>query len=284
MPPPKYLDARSPADWSATVDYDAWRDRYSIEDAIAIHHGGGGDYPAGQPDAGPGVESAQLRTWERYHLSRGWRGLAYGWAFGQSGTCYRIRGWNHYAAHRGDVDADGISNNSEVIPALFILSGNRHPPTDALIRRFEDWRRWVETVAPYPAPGRRLYGHKNLTATICPGPLVMPYVVSNRYLSDPDPNPDWTRDLIMALPTIRRGDGFKAGGRSHLKADVKRGQGLLLAAGFKDQNTSTPETATDGLFGRGTETAATAFQAATAGLTADGVIGKNTWRALLGES
>ena len=97
----------------------------------------------------------------------------------------------------------------------------------------------------------------------------------------PPPPGDWTTDLIMALPTLKKGDGFISG-RPHLKPDVKNAQGLLLANGFKDQNTSSPEDATDGLFGSGTETSAKGFQASRR-LTRDGVIGENTWTALLGQ-
>ncbi len=275
----------APVDWGAAVDYDKWRDRYTIDDAWAIHHGGGGDYTAARPPFSPAAEESQLRSWESYHLRRGWRGLAYGWAIGQTGATYRARGWNFYAAHRGDLDADGISNNSEVIPVLFILSGLRHSPSPAMLDAFENLREWGE--AEIARSGTlRLYGHRELSATACPGPLVMEYVTTHRYAvppGEPPPATDWTHEVIMAMPTIRRGDGFKAAGRSHLKADVKRGQGLLLAAGFKDRNTSTPETATDGLFGSGTETATRGFQTSV-GLAVDGVIGEATWTRLLGQS
>lgn len=271
--------------WGAAVDYDKWNDRYSIDDAWAIHHGGRGDYTAASEPFGVHAEAAQLRSWERYHLSKGWRGLAYGWAVGQTGTVYRARGWNFYAAHRGDIDADGISNNSEVIPVIFILSGLLHTPSPAMLDSFETLRDWGESAIARSGV-LRLYGHRELTATTCPGPLVMEYVTTHRYAVPPGETPpatDWTTEVIMSLPTLRRGDGFRSTGRSHLKADVKRGQGLLLANGYKDANTSDPETATDGLFGPGTETSTVSFQS-DVGLTPDGVIGPTTWKRLLGQS
>ena len=100
----------------------------------------------------------------------------------------------------------------------------------------------------------------------------------------PDPPPlggDWTKELIMALPTLRKGDGFNAQ-NPQLKPDVKNGQGLLLANGYKDQNTSSPEDATDGLFGSGTELSTKQFQGSK-GLAQDGVIGSKTWTVLLGQ-
>ena len=86
----------------------------------------------------------------------------------------------------------------------------------------------------------------------------------------------------MALPTLRKGDGSTSTGKAHLRPDVKNLQGLLLANGYKDQNTSSPEDATDGLFGTGTETSTKGFQAANS-LTRDGIAGQATWTALLGE-
>ena len=85
----------------------------------------------------------------------------------------------------------------------------------------------------------------------------------------------------MALPHLRKGDGFK-NQNPQLKPDVKNLQGLLLANGHKDQNTSSPEDATDGLFWTGTETATKQFQGSK-GLAQDGVVGKNTWTSLLGQ-
>lgn len=87
------------------------------------------------------------------------------------------------------------------------------------------------------------------------------------------PSTDWTTGVIMALPTIKQGDKGD---------DVGRGQGLLLAAGFKDKNSNKPETAVDEIFGPGTHTATIGFQKSK-GLKQDGVIGKNTWTKLLGQ-
>lgn len=94
----------------------------------------------------------------------------------------------------------------------------------------------------------------------------------------PPPSTDWTDQLIMALPTLRKGDGYYI--NMGLAPDVKNLQGLLLANGFKDKNSATPESATDGKFWTGTETAVKGFQKAKK-LTVDGIAGKNTWTKLL---
>jgi GH24 family phage-related lysozyme (muramidase) len=71
--------------------------------------------------------------------------------------------------------------------------------------------------------------------------------------------------------TLRKGDGFGNGGTPHLMPEVERLQKALNKAGY--------EAATDGLFGKDTEKVVKAFQRAN-GLTADGIVGPATWRAL----
>jgi hypothetical protein len=173
-----------PTGWGARVDYDQWNDPYTPDDGIALHHGGSSDYPAHRKPYSQDKEMAQLRGWEAFHIDgRGWRGIAYGWGLGQSGTLYRLRGWNTYGAHLGDVDGDGIANNAEILPVVFIGSGSRvslSPAAEATLVRF---RRYAETVAP---EATRLYGHKEIQAkpTACPGQLLMDYVTTHRELED----------------------------------------------------------------------------------------------------
>ena len=176
-------NALSPRQWGARVDYDLWRDFYTPDDGVALHHGGGGDYPAGNPPYTQAKEIAQLRAWEAFHIDgRGWRGLAYGWAIGQTGTIYRARGWASYGAHTGDVDGDGIANNSEIIPIIFIGSGHHHLLSSAAREATAQIRRWIEGQAP---KATYLYGHQELrgTVTSCPGPIGMTYVRANRKLN-----------------------------------------------------------------------------------------------------
>ncbi len=176
--------AISPRGWGAKVDYDKWTDRYTPDEALALHHGGSGDYPAHKPPYSPEKEMKQLRSWEAYHLSRGWRGIAYGWAIGQSGTIYRLRGWNGYGAHTGDHDGDGVSNNSEIIPILFIGSGDRQVLSDAAQTALRELRVWLEAALGRPL---KLYGHQEIQdrGTRCPGQYGMEYVRENRWVSFP---------------------------------------------------------------------------------------------------
>lgn len=169
----------SPTQWGAKVDYDEWTDRYTPDDKIIIHYGGGSAYKTNDLAS----EARVLRSFEQTHLNKGWRGLAYGWAIGNSGTIYRGRGFNSYGAHQGDLDEDGIFENSEGIPVVFIL-GVDETPSVAALASFANLR----TVTLEPRAGRKLpvYGHKEIaelgsgTITTCPGPPLMAHIKIER--------------------------------------------------------------------------------------------------------
>lgn len=171
----------SPTEWGARVNYDTWNDPFTPDDGVALHHGGGSDYAAAQPPYTLEKSAQLLRSWERYHLSRGWRGLAYGWGVDQGGRIFRIRGWNRYGAHLGDIDGDGIANNDEIVPIIWIASGNHHQMTEAADQAVQ-WLRLNVIQAESPN-ATFLWGHKEVQLdkpTSCPGPGGMAYVSANR--------------------------------------------------------------------------------------------------------
>ena len=174
--------AVSPKDWGAQINYDEWTDRVYDKDAIAIHHGGSGDYLAAQQPFSQAKEAALLRTWESYHLSKGWRGLGYGFGVGMTGIVYRIRGWNNYGAHLGDHDGDAVSNNKEIVPVILLMSGmpNRHSPSKEMLAGFHRLRSYLEHTEDQPLP---LYGHQEIQTdkhTSCPGVNNMAWIRANR--------------------------------------------------------------------------------------------------------
>lgn len=98
----------------------------------------------------------------------------------------------------------------------------------------------------------------------------------------PAPATDWTKELIMALPTLKEKDGFSST-TPHLRDDVRRMQACVAIGGVMAENTFDPRTGKpDGLYGPGTKNAVVAYQQRN-GLTADGICGKDTWTKLLGE-
>lgn len=97
------------------------------------------------------------------------------------------------------------------------------------------------------------------------GYAVPDYAAAADDVADPEPDPEPAAELD-GLPTIRFGDAGWT---------VCSAQGALIAHGF-----SCGPDGPDGDFGRNTRNAATRFQKSM-GLDADGVIGPQTWAALL---
>lgn len=166
------LSPVSPASWGALVNYDTWNDPNSV-DKWVIHYGGPAvtDY-----DAGHEREMAVLRAWEKYHIDHnGWRGIAYNYAIGNSGTLYRLRGENKGGHTRGDYEPDGISENTEARAVVFILGGTQQPSDEALATFALMWGE-----RPLLVIGHRdvfLHGSGG-TATACPGDYLHGWLTS----------------------------------------------------------------------------------------------------------
>ena len=196
--------AVAPRDWGAQVDYDSWTDQVHDKDAIAIHHGGGGDYPAANQPFSTEQEESLLRKWEGYHLSKGWRGLGYGYAIGMTGTVYRIRGWNNYGAHLGDIDGDAVANNKEIVPVVLLMSGNsnRHTPSEDMLAGFHRLRGYLEDTEGVGLP---LFGHREVQTdkgTACPGPNNMAWIRENRTSRTDRVSPPPVREKPSVPPPV----------------------------------------------------------------------------------
>lgn len=194
----------SPKEWGARVDYDAWTDRFTPDDGVALHHGGGVNYPAGRAPYNLANEIAQVRGWEGFHLGKGWRGIGYGFGVGQTGTIFRMRGFGTYGAHTGDVDGDGIANNTEIVPIIWVASGNHHKVSDAAADSINWLRRTI--IEPKSPKALYLFGHQELkgTGTTCPGPNGMDYVRKNRLaLEPPMLTPEQTKALDWVIATLK---------------------------------------------------------------------------------
>lgn len=169
------FDAVSPAEWGAEVDYDSWN-RPNQVDKWVLHYGGGAVSGA---DDGVAREMAVLRAWEYHHINaRGWTGIAYNYAIGQSGTLYRLRGENDGGHTRGDYEPDGISENEEARAVVFILGGSQQP-SDLALKTFR--RMWAQD--PMPVIGHRevfLHGSGG-TDTQCPGEPLTEFINTKGY-------------------------------------------------------------------------------------------------------
>lgn len=206
-----------PKGWGARIDYTLWSDPYVPKREFVAHYGGGANtagsvsgvvvpgwrerprpwrHPVNwwrwydSPDflAQLADERAVLKGWEAFHTrpvsegGRGWRGIAYSFAVGQSGTVYSLRGWNRNAGHyeSDDWDHDGIPSNAESLAVVFVL-GHGQPPTRAAWRAFKKLRRWAIRVQP-AVDDMVVLGHFEVAAsgghsTACPGGLVMERII-----------------------------------------------------------------------------------------------------------
>lgn len=180
----KELDPVLPRQWGAQVDYLAHNWSGWDPDKLVIHYGGN---PAFSGDSKlalqrgyeefPSVpaEMRVLRIYEQSHLSRGWRGLAYNYAIGQSGTLYIGRAEQHSGATSGDYEGDGIPENNEARAVLFLLGGDQEP-TEAALNTF---RKLYQLT---PDDQKLVIGHRMVKGTTaCPGPWLLEFINTDAY-------------------------------------------------------------------------------------------------------
>lgn len=270
------LDQYAPEDWGADIDYDSWDDRTNTSQVFV--HWGGPPVRDSAADGNVNGEKAQLRAYEDFHVrGKGWRGLAYDWAIGQSGTLYRVRGAAKSAATSGDVDEDGFHNNVEG-EAILCMVGQGQEPSEAMLTTLA---KVIETLEY-----EEVYTHEEAggIATACPGPELRAWVEAFRSGADeaPDASDDDAADedvdedekpsekpsskkewYDVKVPLVKRGQ------RSQHVRIVQ----YLLGLYGNSVNV-------DGIFGPETERGVRGFQSKR-GLYNDGIVGPKTWGALL---
>lgn len=92
---------------------------------------------------------------------------------------------------------------------------------------------------------------------------------------EPKPEKNWTEKIVDELPLLKQRTDL------HRASEADRVlQGLLVSHGVLDLRPNLDGDRFDGKFGKSTDAAVRKFQSRK-GLTVDGVVGKNTWSALL---
>ena len=163
---------------SPTADY-----RYARATHLALHHTATAS--AGAADTWDEC-AAGVRAIQDYHIhGRGWIDIGYNYLICQTGAVFRGR--EDRTPRRDVVGAhDGYNEGSVGTAAL----GYFHPPenqrpTSDLLASVVDLFAWIAArrdidptgVAPYAGYGRSLrtvYGHRDVTATACPGDHLYP--------------------------------------------------------------------------------------------------------------
>lgn len=192
----------------------------------------------------------------RWHLANGWVGIGYHFLVRKDGSVYRGRPEDTVGAHAGN-------NNYDSIGVCF--EGNFMTETmgDAQRKAGQELVQYLK--GKYGIS--KVQKHSDVNATGCPGTHFPFAAIADGGTAD-KPSESATGGFTAVFPQLSKGS----------KGDkVRVLQELLLGRGY-DLGTY----GADGDFGATTYRRVVSFQAAN-GLTADGIVGKNTWRKLLRE-
>lgn len=165
-----------PAEWGAKVDTTkGWADDSRYKPNCYIVHYGGGANKAGDRPYDTDREMAVLRSWEAWHTSKSrpqgtMRAIAYNYGVGQTGTGYYLRGPKH--SNGGQY---GVWNSTSRT-VVFILGGEQQA-SGAARRMFG--RLWLEE----PFTGK-VYGHRDVGDTACPGKWLYEWIRRDGWLDD----------------------------------------------------------------------------------------------------
>lgn len=192
----------------------------------------------------------------RWHLANGWVGIGYHFLVRKDGSVYRGRPENTVGAHARNNNYDSIG---------ICFEGNFMTETMGEVQRTAG----AELVAYL----KQKYGittvqkHSDVNATGCPG-THFPFAAIAKGGAADKPAESTAGGFTAVFPQLAKGD----------KGDkVRVLQELLLGRGY-DLGTY----GADGDFGATTHRRVVSFQIAH-GLSADGIVGENTWRKLLRE-
>lgn len=146
---------------------------------------------------GVSAVSAALRSWQRAHMAKGWRDIAYQVAVDQDGNRYILRGLDGMSAANGDV----IPNKRYGALLLVLAAGEE--PTQAMIKTAQAVVKDHRLLFPR---SKLLLGHQDVRPepTACPGPIVMKLLDEDAF--EPQPSnaeliAEDIRDAIIGTKT-----------------------------------------------------------------------------------
>ena len=195
----------------------------------------------------------QIHQW---HLANGWAGIGYHFFVRKDGRIYRGRPEDTVGAHAGN-------NNYDSIGICFEGSFDREQMNEVQRTAGAELVAYLKGKYGITTVQR----HRDVNATGCPG-AHFPFAAIAEGGAADKPAESAAGGFTAVFPQLSR----------HDKGDkVRVLQELLLGRGY-DLGTY----GADGDFGATTHRRVVGFQAAN-GLTADGIVGENTWRKLLRE-
>ena len=213
-------------------------------------------------------------------LARGWNGIGYNYYVRQDGSVWLGRGEEYVGAHSGRKAgapgyADGAYNNSRTIGIGFegyYHPGHKNADKTMPQAQYDAGVKLIRDLrAKYPSI-TWIRGHKDMPgcSTACPGdyfPLArMAAEGMGKASGGANSKPSATKVTLSRL--------LKLTSPNMRGEDVRGVQGLLRATGAK--------ITADGIFGPNTERAVKRYQNAKGGLAVDGIVGRDTITALGG--
>ena len=201
----------------------------------------------------------------RWHLNNGWAGIGYHFFVRKDGTIYRGRPENKLGAHTSNHNTGSLgicfegSYNKETMPSEQLRAGQE------LITYLRD---------KYGLLKANVYKHKDFNSTDCPGNN-FPYETLRGGAKN---ETVVVKSIEEELKEECKKQGFdsypvcRKGAKGNITKIIQR---LLISKGY-----SLPIYGADGSYGSETENAVKNFQAKN-GLLVDGIVGQETWKALL---
>ena len=176
------MNTVSREEWNAREPRDRWMNDWPNGVDLWVHHTSGG-------------QDQTLAQIQNYHMdTKGWNDIAYNWLVNYQGTTFEGRGMNVHGAH-----SPGKNHEPSVC-----LIGNYVKTTPSLLQHRAVWE-LRESIA-----AGRLRGHRENTATTCPGDAAYQDLVK----SIPPPSMELTRFYYFEeLPHDQGGAGPKIVGQ-----------------------------------------------------------------------
>lgn len=203
----------------------------------------------------------------RWHLNNGWAGIGYHFFVRKDGTIYRGRPENKLGAHTSNHNTGSLgicfegSYNKETMPSEQLIAGQE------LITYLCD---------KYSLLKANVYKHKDFNSTDCPGANFPFENIQNG--ATQSVNVSQSNSIEEELKAECKKQGFdsypvcRKGAKGNITKIIQR---LLISKGY-----SLPIYGADGSYGDETVKAVKNFQAKN-GLLVDGIVGQETWKALL---
>ncbi|XP_022286899.2 peptidoglycan-recognition protein SC2-like [Crassostrea virginica] len=110
-----------------------------------------------------------LKGIQNFHMdTRGWDDIGYSFLVGQDGQIYEGRGWDHVGAHT-------LHYNTRGYAASFMGNYMTHPPNNASLNAAKKLIEYGVSKG-FVSSTYHLYGHRDVSATACPGDALYPII------------------------------------------------------------------------------------------------------------